>query len=141
MRSTANTYVRLLENINLNKNDVFISKELNMALQSFLKMNAMFAQWLECGVTIKNMNTLKWNYYKIDSLASSLIKRKRINYADLIFVVGEKYNTKQIVSVLQEFYDTHGILLKAKAIDIKLFYKTYLIVREGKWYYHLASVK
>ena len=108
------------------------------ALECFLTTNTTFSEWLDCGVTPQNMNSLN-SRDKIDTLARSLKMLVKVDSAELPFTVGVKYTVADIKSKLQTYYDKNNIQMKVKGTDIKRFYNVSIISDGGVRYFKIIS--
>ena len=116
-----NEFESLLEGIRSEK-----SEEAYDNYNKFLIDNPDFTEWLESGVTLSNMNTVGRKRSEIDKLSDSnrrLTTLKQDLIKGLNFKVGEVYPKALIKSMLQEYYDSKNLNLKAKATSIKDYYK------------------
>ena len=114
-------FENLMENIRISK-----TEESYDDYNKFLIDNPDFTEWIESGVTLSNMNTLGRKRSDIDKLSDSnrrLSTLKQDLLKDLKFKVGEAYTKAKIKTMLQEYYDSKQIKLKAKSTDIKKYYE------------------
>lgn len=108
------------------------------SLECFLTTNTTFSEWLDCGVTPQNMNSLN-SRDKIDTLARSLKMLVKVDSVELPFVVGVKYTVADIKSKLQTYYDKNNIQMKVKGTDIKRFYNVSKVCESGVNYFKIIS--
>lgn len=81
----------------------------------------LFKEWIDSGVTLANMSTIK-NKDQIQQLAISLREKAKISTDDFPFKAKQVYSKAEIKNTIQKFYDSKNIKIKAKATDIKKWY-------------------
>lgn len=115
VHSLVKEYTNIIESARINPN-------FRIELEQFLTNNSEFSEWLEAGVTPQNMNTIK-NRDKIQQLASDLKILSKVEKVNLPFKIGQTYSKIKIKEIIQNYYDSNGIKLKAKATDIKKYFE------------------
>lgn len=121
-----------------NRRESEFSEEDQDALDSFLIENSEFASWIDAGITLSEMNSCG----RVRSTIESIVETKlRLAKADLNLVdyleyrVGDLVTRKELKEKIQNYYNSLGLKLKAKATDIEEYYEienTSRLDSEGK---------
>ena len=123
------------------------SEEAKDNLDSFLISNTEFASWLDAGVTLSEMNSCGRTREKIEELVNNKTRlaKATISLVDYLgYKIGEFVSKKELKQRIQEYYDSMGLKLKAKATDIEEYVEvegTTRLTVEGKRENGLRIVK
>lgn len=108
-------------------------------IETFLINNPLFSEWLDAGVTISNMRSLKENRTKINEYALSLKIKDTVEAPK--FEIGNFYTAKEIKEILKAYYAKHGIVESAKATSITRWYDVKLTKLNNKDAYKILNIK
>ena len=108
-------------------------------IETFLINNPLFSEWLDAGVTISNMRSLKENRTKINEYALSLKIKDTVEAPK--FEIGNFYTAKEIKEILKAYYAKHGIVESAKATSITRWYDVTRTTQDKKEGYKILNIK
>ena len=103
------------------------------------KVDPLFSEWLDAGVTISNMRSLNKSRVKINQYALSLKIKGTVEAPK--FTIGNFYTAKEIKETLKAYYTKHNIVESAKATSITQWYDVTRTTQDKKEGYKILNIK